>query len=81
MIDPKEPKLDVNAEIMVDFEESLRLPVQQGEELEMRNWEIEHNTKTPLDYMDSDLTPEERLEKFYENVGKLWKIKIGEDVI
>ena len=67
MIDPKEPKLDVNAEIMVDFEESLRLPIQQGEELEMRNWEIEHNTKTPLDYMDSDLTPEERLEKFYEN--------------
>jgi hypothetical protein len=51
----------------VDFEESLRLPVQQSEELTMRDWEIEHNIKTPLDYMDNNLDHEERLEIYNKN--------------
>jgi len=67
MLDPKEPKLPLDAQISVDFEESLRLPVQQSEELAMRDWNIKNNIETPLDYMDADMSPEEKMNKYMEN--------------
>jgi len=42
-------------------------PVNQKEELDQRNWYIEHNIKTPLDYMDADLSEDEKLEQFKKN--------------
>jgi len=66
-LDPGEPMLPLDAKIMVDFEESLRLPVQQSEELASRDWDIKNNIRTPLDYMDSDLDEEQKLEKYNRN--------------
>jgi hypothetical protein len=66
-LDTEEPKLEVGARIMVDFEESLRLPVQQSEELAMRDWNISHNIETPLDYMDADMDEEQKKEKYRMN--------------
>jgi hypothetical protein len=63
---PDEPILPENAELSIDYAE-IDFPINQAEELAMRDWNIEHNIKTPLDYMDSELSPEDKLKKFKEN--------------
>jgi hypothetical protein len=67
MLDKEEPKIPLDGQLSVDFEESLRLPVQQSEEIAMRDWDINNNIKTPLDFMDSDMTEDEKLEKYNKN--------------
>ena len=60
------PSLPKDAEITVNFAD-IDFPINQKEELDIRDWYIEHNIKTPLDYMDTDLDDEAKLELFRKN--------------
>ena len=47
---------------------------------EMKDRIVDHDL-SKYNFFNCVLETRLPLEKFYENVGKLWKIKIGEDVI
>ena len=61
-----EPKLPEGQRLVVNFAD-IDFPVNQHEELEMRNWDIDHDIKTPLDYMDTDLNDDEKMELYLAN--------------
>lgn len=61
-----EPKLVEGAKVMVNYED-IDFPVNQKDELDMRDWYINNNIRTPLDYMDQDLNEDARKEQFLKN--------------
>lgn len=65
-LDPKEPILPEGAELSIDYAE-IDFPINQTEELAFRDWNIKYNIKTPLDYMDPELTDDEKLYEYTKN--------------
>ena len=61
-----EPILIAGAKVMVNYED-IDFPVNQQDELNMRDWYISNNIKTPLDYMDQDLDEKARQEQYLKN--------------
>ena len=61
-----EPKLIKDVKVSLNFAD-LDFPVGLDEELKERDWNIERNIKTPLDYMDPDLDEETKMKEFEKN--------------
>ena len=70
MLDSAEPILPKDAKITVDFDESLSLPIMQSEDIQMKEFKLEHNVITELDLIKAenpDMDDEEALLKYKEN--------------
>ena len=74
-----EPILPENAELSINYAD-MDLPINQAEDLAMRDWLIKHNIKTPLDYMDSDLKPEDKLKEYKKNKEINGQLSQGEQL-
>ena len=59
---PQFPDKELNVNF-ADFD----FPINQQEDLQMRDWYINHNIKTPLDYMDTDLDEKQKMELLNKN--------------
>jgi len=70
MIDSQEPALPKEAMLSVDFEESMRLPINQTEEMALKDWKIAHNVITEIDLIkqeNPDMDDIQATEKYQEN--------------
>lgn len=81
------PALMPDAELHLDFQD-IDFPINQKEELERWEWELSHNAKSIVDYIQSqnpEMSEEEAIEKFNRNKilnGKFsFRDKIAETII
>ena len=65
-LNENEPTLIAESTLSLNFAD-LDFPVNLEDELKERDWYIVTNIKTPLDYMDADLTEEEKMIEFQKN--------------
>jgi len=68
MLDSKEPRLPMDGDLNIDFQE-WQFPINQAEEQARWDWEIEKNIATPIDYIQSKegLSEEEARERWEIN--------------
>ena len=69
MLDSEEPKLP-DGELVTDFSESLQLPINQAEDIQLKEYKIKHNIITPVDeiqFYNPDMDEVEALEKYNKN--------------
>jgi hypothetical protein len=70
MLDPTEPILPKDAMIFVDFDESIRLPINQSEEIQRKQFELDNNIVTVVDLIQEDnpdMSEDEAIEKYQRN--------------
>jgi hypothetical protein len=70
MLDPTEPMLPKDAMLFVDFDESIRLPINQSEEIQRKQFELDNNIVTVVDLIQEDnpdMSEDEAIEKYQRN--------------